>query len=129
MGDEIGKIGWVDLTVPDADGIRDFYTAVVGWTAHDHDMGDYADYDLRTPGSGERVTGICHARGPNADLPAQWIIHVNVADVDGSVATCVELGGSVLREPKDYGRWGRIAVIRDPAGATTALVQPPAGDA
>jgi hypothetical protein len=25
-----GRIGWIDLTVPDAEGIRDLYNAVVG---------------------------------------------------------------------------------------------------
>ena len=25
-----GRIGWIDLTVPDAEAIRDFYNAVIG---------------------------------------------------------------------------------------------------
>ena len=40
----IGSIGWCDLTVPDADGVRDFYRGVVGWTATECDMGGYSDY-------------------------------------------------------------------------------------
>jgi len=28
---EQGKIGWIDLTVPDAEAIRDFYQHVAGW--------------------------------------------------------------------------------------------------
>ena len=28
---EVGSIGWVDLSVDDAHGLRDFYAAVVGW--------------------------------------------------------------------------------------------------
>ena len=28
-----GSIAWIDLTVPDATGIRDFYKDVVGWSA------------------------------------------------------------------------------------------------
>ena len=31
MGATRGKIGWIDMTVDDAEGVRDFYTAVVGW--------------------------------------------------------------------------------------------------
>ena len=27
----VGSIGWVDLTIQDANGIRDFYQKVVGW--------------------------------------------------------------------------------------------------
>ena len=33
MSDMTGKIGWIDMTVDNADGIRDFYKAVVGSTA------------------------------------------------------------------------------------------------
>jgi catechol-2,3-dioxygenase len=28
---QVGTIGWVDLTVPNADEVRDFYMEVVGW--------------------------------------------------------------------------------------------------
>ena len=50
---EIGKIGWTDLTVDNADEIRDFYTAVVGWKSSSVDMGEYSDYSMVTPDAGE----------------------------------------------------------------------------
>jgi len=28
---DIGTFGWVDLTVPDTERVRDFYKSVVGW--------------------------------------------------------------------------------------------------
>ena len=28
---QVGTIGWIAMTVDDADGIRDFYNTVVGW--------------------------------------------------------------------------------------------------
>ncbi len=36
---EVGKIGWIDMTVGDAPGVRDFYKAVVGWETDEIDMG------------------------------------------------------------------------------------------
>ena len=33
MDNEIGKIGWIDITVDDAEGLRDFYAKVTGWKA------------------------------------------------------------------------------------------------
>jgi predicted enzyme related to lactoylglutathione lyase len=39
-----GQIGWIDLTVPDAEGVRDFYRDVTGWTTSPIAMGDYQDY-------------------------------------------------------------------------------------
>jgi len=121
--DKLGKIGWYDLTVPDAAAVKDFYTQVVGWTPRDHDMGDYADYEMLAA-DGDCAAGICHARGSNAKLPAQWLLYITVADVDAAAARASALGGAVLDGPRDMGG-GRFAVIRDPAGAVAALWQSP----
>jgi len=120
-----GTIAWHDLTVADAEGIRDFYAAVVGWAPRDHDMGPeagYVDYDMRIASTGEVVAGVCHARGTNAGVPPAWLLYVHVEDVDASAERCLALGGAVLDGPRDMGG-GRFAVIRDPAGAILALWQ------
>ncbi len=125
-----GTIGWVDLTVPEAAAVRDFYRDVVGWTSSEVPMGDYADYCVHPPGApadAPPAGGICHARGENADLPPSWIIYIHVDDLDTSLARCVERGGSIVRPARDLGGHGRMAVIRDPAGAVAALFQAPAG--
>lgn len=118
---EIGSVGWIDLTVEDAPEIRDFYAAVTGWQHSPVSMGDYDDFNMAAPGSGEAKAGICHARGGNAGLPAQWLIYITVEDADASAAQCEELGGSVLSGPKNMGEMGRYCVIQDPAGAVAAL--------
>ncbi len=50
---EVGKIGWIDTTVGDAHGIRDFYKTVVGWGSDDVSMGEYSDYSMTLPSNGE----------------------------------------------------------------------------
>ena len=122
----VGTINWADLTIPDADPVRDFYQAVVGWTVEPLQMGDYADYLMKDPASGTPVAGVCHARGANANLPPQWLVYITVADVDASAARCVELGGRILAPPRSAGPQGRYCVIQDPAGAAAALFGPPA---
>lgn len=119
----IGGVSWMDLTVTDASAVRTFYQEVVGWTVTDVAMGDYSDYCVNEPQTGKTVAGICHARGTNADLPAAWLIYITVEDLDKSVAKCVELGGEIISQPKEYGGMGRYCVIRDPAGAVAALFQ------
>jgi hypothetical protein len=119
----VGSIAWTDLTVAGADAVRDFYRAVVGWEARGEEMGGYEDYSMSPPGSAEPVAGVCHARGVNADLPAQWLIYITVDDVDAAAAKAVELGGAVVHGPRLLGG-GRFAVIRDPAGAVCALYRP-----
>ena len=122
---EIGAVGWFDLTVPDADGVREFYERVVGWTSRGHDMGDYEDYEMSTP-DGRRVAGVCHARGVNAEVPPRWMLYVNVADLDESLKQCEALGGAKVGEIRDMGSYGRLCYVRDPSGAAIALIQPPA---
>lgn len=118
---EIGSVGWIDLTVEDAPEIRDFYASVTGWRHSPVSMGDYDDFNMSAPASGEPKAGICHAKGENADLPAQWLVYITVEDADASAAKCQELGGRVLAGPRNMGEMGRYCVIQDPAGAVAAL--------
>ncbi|MDB5350704.1 MAG: Glyoxalase/bleomycin resistance protein/dioxygenase [Planctomycetota bacterium] len=120
----LGRIGWIDLSVPNAGAVRDFYQAVVGWTTSEVPMGAYSDYCVHPQGEATPVAGICHARGENAKLPPVWLIYVNVPDIDASLSRCVELGGAILDGPRSMGGMGRFAAIRDPAGAVMALFEP-----
>lgn len=116
-----GTIVWKDLTVENADVIRDFYGEVVGWRHEPVDMGGYADYSMIPPKGGEAIAGICHARGANDNLPAQWLMYVTVEDIDSSIRRAVELGGHLVDGPRGLGK-NRFCVIRDPAGAVIALI-------
>mgnify|MGYP001596987029 FL=1 len=75
MGDtpkpEVGSIAWADLTIPNAEEVRDFYREVVGWKHSPVDMGGYSDFNMLTPTSDKSTAGICHARGVNEELPPQ----------------------------------------------------------
>lgn len=117
----IGTILWRDLTVSNAEAVKDFYCAVVGWESDPHDMGEYHDFNINTPETGETVAGICHARGPNAAIPPMWLMYIAVEDVDASAAMCTKLGGSVVDGPRSMGPY-RVCIIRDPAGAVAALI-------
>jgi predicted enzyme related to lactoylglutathione lyase len=118
----VGSIGWCDLTVPEAGTVRDFYRDVVGWTATEIDMGGYSDFVMNHPGDGTPSTGVCWARGVNADLPPVWLVYFIVASLDASVAQVRARGGAVLRGPTSSGG-GMVAVVRDPAGAVCALYE------
>ena len=116
-----GTIVWQDLTVENADVIRDFYGEVVGWRHEPVDMGGYDDFNMLPTKGGPAVAGICHARGANDNLPAQWLLYVNVDDIDSSIRRAVELGGHLVDGPRKMGK-NRFCVIRDPAGAVIALI-------
>src|SRR5918998_4645164 len=116
----VGSIGWTDLTVPNADLVRDFYADVVGWAPTALSMGAYSDYLMQAPGAPAPQAGVCHARGPNAGLPAVWLVYITVADLAASLDACRARGGEVVSGPRGAGGGAQFAIIRDPAGAVAA---------
>lgn len=117
-----GVIGWLDITVDDADSLRDFYADVMGWTPSPVPMGEgaYEDYAMVTAG-GEAVAGVCWRRGPNADLPSAWIPYVVVDDIDARLERALAKGAIMVsdkRGPEGHS----FVVIKDPAGAVIAMI-------
>lgn len=119
---KIGELAWIDLSVKDATKNKDFYQKVIGWGVEEVSMGDYNDYSMTLPGGNDAVTGICHATGVNADLPAAWLPYFLVENIEESVSFVVSEGGQLLTEIKAAGS-DKYVVIKDPAGAMCALYQ------
>lgn len=118
---KFGQVSWVDLTVKNAEQVRDFYKEVVGWNSADVDMGGYSDYNMNLE-DGKMVAGICHSRGLNANLPPQWLIYITVSNLEKSLARCKTLGGKIIDGPRSMDE-SRFCVIQDPSGAVAALWQ------
>ncbi len=118
----VGTIGWIDLTVKDADRLKDFYKEVVGWDTSPVSMGDYIDFNVSPPGSENPIAGICHAKGSNSNIPAAWIMYIVVEDIDASIEACKTKGGKIIAGPKEMGN-DRYCFIKDPAGAVSVLYQ------
>ena len=119
----VGHIDWHDLTVENADEVRDFYKEVVGWTVSNVSMGDYNDYCMNAPTDDSPVAGVCHALGVNADVPPMWVMYVTVEDIKVSLDKCEQLGGKRITKLRSSPQ-GSYCVIADPAGAVLALFQP-----
>jgi len=121
MSTTVGKVGWVDLTVKDAAGLKEFYTKVVGWQSEPVDMGDYVDFNLCV--DGVPIGGICHARGSNAGIPAQWMMYVTVENIAQSVEAAKSAGGEIVHSVTNKKGTLTMAFVKDPAGAYFALYQ------
>ena len=119
-----GKIAWLDLTVPNASAMRDFYEQVVGWSVEEFAMEDggerYADFNM-LGADGQPAAGVCHARGVNQDLPAVWMIYLPVGDLEESLRRVQEEGGSVLKEMRAADGTLSCAMIKDPVGVSLGL--------
>lgn len=122
----VGRIAWLDLTVPDAGKAREFYHEVVGWSVEDVPMedGPEPDTDYQMLGQdGSPIARICHARGANAGLPPVWLIYLPVGDLEESLRRAVDEGGKVLKAARDDGGDYVYAVIEDPVGVPFAIIQ------
>ncbi len=122
----MGCIAWLDLTVDDAQMTRDFYCAVIGWHSDDvameHEGDSYSDYNM-LGGDGQPTAGICHARGVNCNLPAVWLLYLPVGDLPASLKQVKSNGGQIMSQSNNKNGTITQALIQDPIGVNTVLVQ------
>ena len=119
----IGTIGWIDLTVPDAVVVREFYQKVVGWDSAPISMGEYDDFCMLPKESDDPVCGVCHAKGSNKEIPPQWMIYIVVEELEKSLQEVKSSGGELVSDIKTITGQGSFCIIKDPAGAMSALYQ------
>src|SRR5215208_534910 len=89
-----GTFCWIDLGTNDAPEAKAFYGGLLGWEFDDLPAGEKGTYS------------ICRLKGKAVAGLAQ------------------ELGAEVLVEPFDAPGGGRVATVRDPAGAVVSLSRP-----
>jgi predicted enzyme related to lactoylglutathione lyase len=115
-----GVFVWDELATTDADAAQHFYEQVFGWTTND--MGaEFGGYRIFNRGE-DGIAGLMAL--PDDSAPPHWQPYVNVNDPDATSAKAVELGGTVLVQAMDVPKVGRIAVLRDPQGATFGIIKP-----
>ncbi len=118
---DVGKIGWLDLTVEDAESVKSFYQAVAGWQPQAVAMDGYSDFNMCV--DDEPVAGICHARGGNAGIPARWMMYVTVTDIEAAMQQAEQRDGKIIHRISNSDGNTTMAYVEDPAGAVFALYQ------
>lgn len=139
---EHGSLTFNGLATRKAEAARAFYGAVFGWQTLDLPAGvmwtlpGYGDHlEERSPGLRAQMAQMGGPEGfidvvatltPIADddaaTPPHWSVTFAVDDVAATAARARELGGTVVIGPVDA-PWTRMAVIRDPQGATFTASQ------
>jgi predicted enzyme related to lactoylglutathione lyase len=113
-----GTFCWIDLGTNDAAVAKAFYGGLFGWEFDD------------LPATGQGTYSICRLKGRavaglyDRAERSGWGSYVSVGDVDQATARARELGADVLVEPSDTPGGGRVATVRDPAGAVVSLSRP-----
>src|SRR5690606_6073587 len=115
-----GTPTWIDLGIPDLERAMTLYGALFGW-----------EFDVGPEETG-RYT-MCLLRGkpaaaimPNPDPEATefwWNLYFATEDCDATAAKADKASGTVLSGPMDVMDQGRMAIVRDPTGATFGLWQ------
>jgi uncharacterized protein len=120
-----GVLCWVDTAPPEPEKALDFYGAVLGWdfigsgSMPGDPPGRYYVARLR----GKDVAGISSLL-PGGALPRpDWMTYVAVKSADVAATRAREAGGVIVVEPFVASPSGRMAVLRDPAGAAFGIWQ------
>jgi predicted enzyme related to lactoylglutathione lyase len=137
-----GSLNFNDLHTRDVAGAKAFYGAVFGWQTIEMAAGmawtlpAYGDHlEAATPGLRasmaemgapdgfiDVVATLAPIAADDTSTPAHWGVTFAVDDADAVAAAATSLGGEVLSGPMDV-PWCRMAVIRDPQGATFVASQ------
>ena len=113
---QVGAVMSADIAVPEHAREVGFYARVLG-TGPAPLWRDDLMNNLGLPiiGLGERTEAY-------ADLPLQWMPHIQVADVAASAGRAVELGGREVMHFRDANGASAWAVLLDPNGAAFGIL-------
>jgi hypothetical protein len=119
-----GSLVWEDLRSTQPDAAAAFYQAVFAHrvTPMPEAGPDYGTFALGDGGLADAMGGIGGMMGAPEGTPSHWLVYFGVADTDAAVAETTPLGGTVLAPAFDT-PYGRMAAMRDPAGAVFWVVQ------
>lgn len=128
MGYQHGLFSWTDISVPDPEAGKAFYTGLFGWDAADQLFPDGSLMYIMFSKDGKVVAGMGKQMPEMTEqgVPPMWNSYISVDSVDDTVDKWVAAGGSVMMPAMDVMTSGRMAFVVDPEGATVGLWQ--AGD-
>lgn len=120
-----GTFSWTDLTTPDQDTAKTFYTALFGWQADDQPIGEGIVYSMMKL-DGQDVAAISPQpeQQRDAGAPPVWNSYITVESADAALARAEELGGTVHAPAFDVFDAGRMGVVADPQGAFFLVWEP-----
>lgn len=124
MGREHGDIHWSELMTPDPAGAKKFYENTVGWTFMSMPMAGGEEYHLAMKGE-TPAAGVFEMKGEHfAGVPPHWMTYIAVDDIDACCERVTASGGEIIRPPFDVENVGRIAILKDNAGAVVGMMTP-----
>lgn len=119
-----GTFYWNELNTHAPEKAREFYSKVIGWQFEEMPMPHGGAY-LIAKQDGKPVAGVFPMSGPDFEgMPSHWLSYLAVDNVDQRLAAAKQAGAQVIREPFDVEGVGRIAILKDAAGAGIGWMTP-----
>lgn len=119
-----GTFCWVELTTPDTEASKSFYSQLLGWTWTDNPMSETMVYTMLQ--KNDRFVGglfQIHEQMLAQGMHPRWVCYISTDDVEAATARVRDAGGNVITEPFDVFTAGRMSVVADPTGATFGIWQ------
>lgn len=114
-----GTLCWADLTTPDQERAKSFYSGLFGWELVTGEK-DFSGY-LHIKNGEQFIGGLPPVPTP---MPAHWLAYFLVSNMDATVAQAQAQGAAVRIPAMSLKDVGRFAVIGDPQGAVFAVFTP-----
>jgi predicted enzyme related to lactoylglutathione lyase len=120
-----GHFFWNELHTPAPAEALAFYAQVVGLAHRSLPAGPGGAYHIVSRDGVDRGGATHHMPpGTPADWLPHWLPYVHVDDADATLARARKQGGTVVFGAEDIPGIGRFGVLRDPTGASLAVMKP-----
>jgi len=115
------SVCWNELFTRDMIRAREFYTALLGWSAQEMLVHDHP-YVIFKKGE-QQVASMMELTPEMHDAPPHWMLYLCVSDCMKTVETAKARGAEIFLLPTDIPGAGQFAVLQDPQGAVFSIIQ------
>lgn len=114
-----GAMMWNELATRDVETAKNFYNKVLGW---EYQVDDKSGYTMIL-NNGRMNGGMMQMDEKWGDMPPNWMVYFNLADLDGTLKKVEDLGGKVVMGKTEAAGVGYFSIVSDPAGAVCTIMQ------
>lgn len=119
-----GLFHWNELMTWNVEKAKEFYAETLGWSFETFPM-EEGEYTVCK--AGEEIAGGIFGLAPGSGfdgVPDHWFAYITVDDIDARLAKVQAAGGEIMRPAFDVPDVGRIAIVKDKAGAAIGWITP-----
>ncbi len=121
-GPKIHSFCWAELAAKNSELAKKFYAGLFGWSYHEEEMPEgMGNYIMIFANNLPVGAMFAMTHDVFQGVPAHWGNYVLVENCDESVKKAKALNAEIIKDSFDVMEAGRMAVIKDPAGAVISL--------